>query len=124
MQLERHGTRALTLQLAHPEAHRQWIVSKETGCERHSPGFRALQSAHVPLPGTVLMSSCSVRSLRACWRLFSADAMLLREKLRSQGGGDGSARTGTNPRGRSWVFEDGGKAPLVTEQFIELGRLP
>lgn len=45
------------------------------------PGFLAPQSAQVPLPGTVLISSCSVRSLRACWRLFSAEAILSRREL-------------------------------------------
>lgn len=51
----------------------------------HSPGFRAPQSAHTAFPGTVLISSCSARSLRACWRLLRADAMInrgLQEELR------------------------------------------
>lgn len=45
------------------------------------PGFLAPQSAHVLFPGTVLISSCSARSLRACWRLFRADAMFLRKEV-------------------------------------------
>ena len=45
-------------------------------CTFSLPGFFAPQSAHVPFPGTVLISSCSVRSLRACWRLLRAEAML------------------------------------------------
>lgn len=40
-----------------------------------APGLRALQSAHLSFPGTVLIKSCSARSLRACCRLFSAPAM-------------------------------------------------
>ena len=34
------------------------------------PGPRVPQSAQRSLPGTVLISSCKVFSLRACWRLF------------------------------------------------------
>lgn len=45
-----------------------------------APGLRAPQSAHALLPGTVLISSCRARSLRACWRLFRADAMVVREE--------------------------------------------
>lgn len=51
--------------------------------ESYLPGLRAPQSAHWAFPGTVLISSCSVRSLRACWRLFRADAMVLREEERA-----------------------------------------
>ncbi len=40
------------------------------------PGFFALQSAHLSFPGTLWMSSWSCRSLRACWRLDTAVAML------------------------------------------------
>lgn len=84
--------------------------------ECHSPGFRAPQSAHVPLPGTVFMSSCSVRSFRACWRLFSADAILLRLKLRSQGGGD-AVRGAARKRG-----EVGGLRRLLSQnELLGLG---
>lgn len=37
------------------------------------PGFLAWQSAHRSLPGTVLISSCIARSLRACERLLIID---------------------------------------------------
>lgn len=40
------------------------------------PGFRAPQSAHLSLPATDLIRSWSARSLRACWRLFRAEAIL------------------------------------------------
>jgi hypothetical protein len=64
---------SLTLQLAHPVSHRKHVSSSVRAC--YSPGLFAPQSAHVPFPGTVLISSCSALSLRACWRLFSADAI-------------------------------------------------
>ena len=51
------------------------VSSSPPACTLSLPGFFAPQSAQVPLPGTVLISSCSVRSLRACWRLFRAEAM-------------------------------------------------
>ena len=51
------------------------------------PGLRAPQSAQFPFPGTDLMSSCNVRSLRACWRLFRADAMSCRERKQLGVGG-------------------------------------
>lgn len=41
------------------------------------PGFRAPQSAHRSFPGTVLISSWRMRSLRACWRLLSAEVMAM-----------------------------------------------
>lgn len=63
-----------TLQLAHPAGGQ--LESRLAARALSLPGFFAPQSAQVPLPGTVLISSCSVRSLRACWRLFSAEAIL------------------------------------------------
>ena len=63
-----------TLQLAHP-VHCQ-SAGSGSGGTAHSPGLRAPQSAHTLFPGTVLMSSCSARSLRACWRLFRTEAMM------------------------------------------------
>jgi hypothetical protein len=51
------------------------VSSSLLACTLSLPGFFAPQSAQVPLPGTVLISSCSVRSLRACWRLFRAEAI-------------------------------------------------
>lgn len=71
--------RDLTLEMCVPSlrcraAHR--MHRKMPRLQLAHPGFRAPQSAQVPLPGTVLMSSCNVRSLRACWRLFRADAIL------------------------------------------------
>lgn len=51
-----------------------------TRCTFSLPGFLAPQSAQVAFPGTVLIKSCSARSLRACWRLFSAEAMSLRRE--------------------------------------------
>lgn len=62
-----------TLQLAHPA-----VLSVHIHRAAYTlslPGFFAPQSAQVPFPGTVLISSCSARSLRACWRLFSAEAI-------------------------------------------------
>lgn len=41
------------------------------------PGFFAPQSAHRSLPGTLWMSSCNWRSLRACCLFDTADAMSL-----------------------------------------------
>lgn len=57
----------------------QQPVSKHEAIMRrwYSPGFFAPQSAHVPFPGTVLIRSCSARSLRACCRLFRAEVMVV-----------------------------------------------
>ena len=64
-----------TLQLAHPAVLLARVRVYHNSLLLPLPGFFALQSAQVAFPGTVLISSCSARSLRACWRLFSADAM-------------------------------------------------
>ena len=40
------------------------------------PGFFALQSAHLSLPGTERSRSCNARSLRACCRFDIADAIV------------------------------------------------
>lgn len=47
------------------------------------PGFLAPQSAHVELPGTVLINSCNARSLRACCRLLMLPDMsaIQRQKM-------------------------------------------
>jgi hypothetical protein len=59
---------------------------------RAVPGFFALQSAQVLLPGTVLIKSCRARSLRACWRLFRTEAMIWRRRRRSRSGGSYGGR--------------------------------
>lgn len=41
------------------------------------PGFLAAQSAHLSLPGTVVIKSWSAFSLRACWRLLIKAAMVI-----------------------------------------------
>lgn len=72
------------------------------------PGFRALQSAHVLFPGTVLISSCRARSLRACWRLFSAEAMVCERRCGSHGGQDsGAAEGGTRAARGVWELAAG-----------------
>jgi len=41
------------------------------------PGFLAPQSAHLSLPGTVLINSCRALSFRAWWRLLNVALILV-----------------------------------------------
>lgn len=80
------------------------IGPQHSGRTCHTPGFRALQSAHLSLPATDLIRSCRARSLRACWRLFRAEVMLgggWADRRRCGGGTDAILEIGKQTSGHA-----------------------
>lgn len=90
------------------------------------PGFLEPQSAHVPFPETDLIRSCKVRSLRACWRLFRADAMVSRGGTgRTEGEGEirGAVEGARGQQAGCEELRNGEKAREVQRRLLRSGGI-